>query len=249
MSAVSSCEMVAISSEPTRIWAMFCASATRSLLRGEDGGGGVRRLRPALAELLEAALQFVAWWPREGTSTPNAKPPFAQHAEIVGELVAAVLHLREGRRLAPRGEARGLGEALRVVLHLRRPPSRRSRSATAPCVSTNTISAVRATSPSATVPRMFICVVTGRWPISGRRETCPGSMRLAAGAGFFARGAALVDVADRRAAGRFVIVDEAAEAGRAPAFGLGAVRLPEPVRERCLGFCRWCFGHVVLRAA
>src|SRR5512139_217882 len=86
------------------------------------------------------------------------------------------------------------------------------------------MSAVRATRPSAIVPSTFICVVTGRCPTRGRVK--PSMLKsLLETRGFLAAAPPIVEVGPGRvsgppAAGRFVIVEEAEAAGRAPALGL-----------------------------
>src|SRR5512139_2868978 len=104
------------------------------------------------------------------------------------------------------------------------------------------MSAVRATRPSAIVPSTFICVVTGRCPIRGRLK--PSMLKsLLETRGFLAAAPPIVDVGPGRvsgppAAGRFVIVDEAEAAGRAPALGLGLgeARLRNQSANDVLGF-------------
>ncbi|HEX4943508.1 MAG TPA: hypothetical protein VFV55_04090 [Usitatibacteraceae bacterium] len=75
---------------------------------------------------------------------------------------------------------------------------------------------------------MFICVVIGMWPIRGTLKLSRLRRRRAAAAGFLAIAPPIVEggppgrVSGPPPAVNLVIVDDAAEAGRAPAAGFGA---------------------------
>jgi hypothetical protein len=91
MTAVSSCDRVAISSEPIRVWAMFLgerhqvARAARMALAAFDDSGQ--------AQFVEAALELVIDG-RSGHVRAEGIAAALEHREVVRELVAAVLHLR-----------------------------------------------------------------------------------------------------------------------------------------------------------
>jgi hypothetical protein len=81
--------------------------------------------------------------------------------------------------------------------------------------------AVRATSTSASVPRMFICTVIGRSPMTGRRKPMRDHLPVFADS----REDGRVAEAMPPPAGRLVIVERPAASGRAFAFALGEVNL------------------------
>ena len=254
MSAVSSCEIARHLLGADADLGDVLRERHQVVAGGEDGRGGLGRVRPALGELLEAAPQLLGGG-RRGHVHAESEAAFLEDLEVVRELVAAVLHLGEGRAAGrgPRGSPPWRGAACGTASA--RPPSRTSRSATRAVASTNTMSAVRATRPRAIVPRMFICVVIGQVPRSAAGGTCP-CRTLPAGAAFLAAAPPMVDVGPPglvsgppAPAGSSSWTTRGGSGPAPAAFGLGEVRLPEPVRERRLGFCRWCFGHGVLRAA
>ncbi len=218
---------------------------------GQDGRGGFRRLGPALGQLVEAALQLVGRGRRRHVH-PEGEAALLEDLEIVRELVAAVLHLGECRGLAAGREARGLGQALRVVLHLgghrhvrralraRRGVQEHHQRGEGHEQQRDGAQDVHLGRDRHVADQRKREVVEAEERPGRRRllrRAAAQDRRRPARAG---RGSAGRQVRHRRRGGG---------RGARARLRLGRDEPSEPVRERCLGFCRRCFGHGVLRAA
>ena len=218
---------------------------------GQDGRGRFRRLRPALGQLVEAALQLVGRGGRRHVH-PEGEAALLEDLEIVRELVAAVLHLGEGRGLAAGREAGGLGQALRVVLHLGGHGHVRRALRTRRGVQEHhqrgegheqqrdgaqDVHLGRDRHVADQRKREIVQAEERPRRDGLLRRAAAQDRRRPAGAG---RGTAGRQVRHRRRGGG---------GGARARLRLGRDETAEPVRERCLGFCRRCFGHGVLRAA
>ena len=169
--------------------------------------------------------------------------------EVVRELVAAVLHLRERRGLAAGREARGLRQPLRVVLHLRGHGHvggvLRSR---------------RGVDEHHERGEGHEAEGDGAQDVHLRRDRQVADQGQGEGldaaapradAGFFAPAAPMVDVGppgtrlrSARPAGSSSWTRPRCRGPRRR-LRLGREETSRnEVRERRLGFCRWCFGHV-----